>query len=132
MMDIDSFRTFCLALPHTTETIQWGNDLVFKIGGKMYAVAVLDETSPNRASFKCTPEKFAELIEQENIIPAPYAARYHWVALQSWDALSKSELTSLLRNSYEMVRSCLPKKVQATLEPNPQKKRMTGKTTGRK
>jgi len=40
-MDIDWIREYCLALPHTTEKVQWGNDLVFKIGEKMYAVVAL-------------------------------------------------------------------------------------------
>ena len=39
-MSIDWLRAFCLSLPHTTEQIQWGDNLVFKVGGKMYAVTV--------------------------------------------------------------------------------------------
>lgn len=41
-MDIEWIRRYCLSLPHTTEQIQWGNDLVFKIEGKMFAVVVLE------------------------------------------------------------------------------------------
>jgi predicted DNA-binding protein (MmcQ/YjbR family) len=41
-MDIDWLRQHCLSLPHTTETIQWGSDLVFKIAGKMYTVLALE------------------------------------------------------------------------------------------
>ncbi|HZS03417.1 MAG TPA: MmcQ/YjbR family DNA-binding protein [Blastocatellia bacterium] len=117
-MDIESVRSYCLSLPHVTEKVQWGNDLLFRIGEKMFAVVNLDETSPNRLAFKCTPEKFAELVEMEEIIPAPYMARNHWVALQSWDALSAAEIRSLIRNSYDMVLAKLPKKVQATLGQN--------------
>jgi predicted DNA-binding protein (MmcQ/YjbR family) len=40
-MNVEWVRRYCLALPHTTEEILWGDDLVFKIGGKMYAVVVL-------------------------------------------------------------------------------------------
>jgi predicted DNA-binding protein (MmcQ/YjbR family) len=129
-MDSESVRSFCLSLPHVTEKVQWGNDLVFKIGGKMFAVVVLDEASPNRFSFKCTPEKFAELIERENIVPAPYAARYYGVALQSWNALGASELKNLIMDSYEMVLTGLPKKVQAALDQHQPKKRIVAKNRG--
>jgi len=37
-MDIEQVRKFCLSLPHVTEKVQWGNDLLFCIGGKMFVV----------------------------------------------------------------------------------------------
>jgi predicted DNA-binding protein (MmcQ/YjbR family) len=113
-MSIDWIRKYCLSLPHSTETVQWGNDLVFKIRAKMYAVVAL-EPSAVCLSFKCTPEEFAELIERPSIIPAPYLARYFWVGLESHDALPVTELKRLLRDSYEMVKTNLPKKVLAGL-----------------
>jgi predicted DNA-binding protein (MmcQ/YjbR family) len=67
-------------------------------------------------SFKCTPEKFAELVEQDGIVPAPYVARYHWVALERFDVLSDKELKTLLRNAYDLVFEKLPKKLKAELE----------------
>jgi predicted DNA-binding protein (MmcQ/YjbR family) len=112
-MDIESVRAYCLSLPHATENVQWGNDLVFKIAGKMFAVAVLEGASKYCLSFKCTEDKFAELIEQDGIDPAPYSARYHWVALERFDLMSDQELKHLLRNSYDLVVAKLPKKVRA-------------------
>lgn len=113
-MDVDWVRSFCMKLPHATESLQWGDDLVFKVGGKMFAAVVL---VPAKVwlSFKCTPEKFAELTEHPGVIPAPYSARYHWVALQTRDALTPAELERLLRNSYELVFAKLPRKTQAAL-----------------
>ncbi len=115
-MDIEEVRKFCLSLPHVTERVQWGNDLLFCIGEKMFAVAGLDAKYPTKLSFKCTPEKFAELVEQEGIIPAPYVARYHWVALEGFDALPQHELKELLKKAYQLVREKLPKKIQAQLQ----------------
>ena len=115
-MDIESTQTFCLSFPHVTEEVLWGNDLVFKIGGKMFAVIGLDSASDHCMSCKCTPEKFAELTERNGIVPAPYVARYHWVALESFAALSEKELKALLRNSYDLVIEKLPKKKKAELE----------------
>ncbi|MFN0123821.1 MAG: MmcQ/YjbR family DNA-binding protein [Blastocatellia bacterium] len=114
-MDIESARQFCLSLPHATEGIQWEKDLLFRIGGKMFAVTVLDPASPVCFSVKCTPEKFAELTERPGIIPAPYAARYHWIALEHFDAIGTKELKELIRASYDMVYEKLPKKVKAQL-----------------
>ena len=114
-MDIEAIQKYCLSFPHATEDVKWGNDLVFSIGGKMFAVVVLDAASPVKVTFKCTPEMFAELTEQKDILPAPYAARYHWVALARWDALSTKELKARIKNSYEMVLAKLPKKVRQSL-----------------
>ena len=114
-MDIETVREYCLSLPHATEDIQWGNDLLFRIGGKIFAGMSLDTAATVRLSCKCTPEVFAELIERENISPAPYVARYHWVALQSYDALEAEELKELIKNSYEMVWAKLPRKIRAKL-----------------
>jgi predicted DNA-binding protein (MmcQ/YjbR family) len=95
--------------------VQWGADLVFKIAGKMFVVVNLEEASDHCMSFKCTAEKFAELTERSGIVPAPYVARYHWVALETFNALSDRELKSLLRNSYDLVFAGLPKKKQKEL-----------------
>src|SRR5262245_36187946 len=111
-MNLESVRRYCLSLPHTTETVQWGSDLVFKIGGKMYAVATT-EPAPVFMSFKCSPEDFAELTERPDIIPAPYLARAQWVALESEDALPAAELKRQLRRAYDLVLEKLPKKTRA-------------------
>jgi len=115
-MDLESVRAYCLSFPHATENVQWGNDLVFKIAGKMFAVVVLEGASKYVMSFKCTPEKFTELTEQDGIDPAPYSARYHWVAVERFDVMGEKELKTLLRNSYDLVRDKLPKKVRAQLK----------------
>ncbi len=113
-MDIETLRRYCLGLPRATEGIQWGNDLLFRIGGKMFAVVALERT-PTSISFKCTPEQFAELTEREGIIPAPYMARNNWVMLESLEVLPRAELKRLIKNSYEIVAAKLTKKVQAQL-----------------
>jgi predicted DNA-binding protein (MmcQ/YjbR family) len=114
-MNVEWFRKFCMSLPHSTEEVLWGGDLVFKIGGKMYAVAALDPAAVCM-SFKCSPEEFAELVERPGIIPAPYSARYHWVALESEDALPRAEIKRLVKTAYNLVMAKLPKKKQAALQ----------------
>ncbi|HEV2424066.1 MAG TPA: MmcQ/YjbR family DNA-binding protein, partial [Terriglobia bacterium] len=95
-------------------TCKWGIDLVFKIGGKMYAV-MPTEPAPVCLSFKCSDENFAELVERPGIIPAPYLARAKWVALQNESALSRAELGRLLGDAYELVLANLPRSVQVSL-----------------
>jgi len=113
-MNVDWLRELCLSFPGTTEQIQWGCDLLFKVGGKMFAITPL-EPAPVCLSFKTPPEKFAELTERPDIIPAPYLARAQWVALETRDALPQGELAGLLRESYEMIAAKLPKKIRESL-----------------
>ncbi|HEV2350580.1 MAG TPA: MmcQ/YjbR family DNA-binding protein [Terriglobia bacterium] len=113
-MNIDWIRGFCLSLPHTTEKIQWQDDLVFKVGGKMFAVAML-EPATVWLSFKSTPEEFAELVEQPGIIPAPYLARAHWVALTAECSLPQVQTKRLLCQAHDLVFARLPRKTQAEL-----------------
>src|SRR6266700_7393900 len=113
---IDWVRAFCLSLPHATEDIQWEHDLLFRIAGKMFCVANMEPALvPTKIAFKCTPERFAELIEIEGIIPAPYMARNHWVAMVEMDALRQPEIKELIQDSYPLVLEKLPKKKQAEL-----------------
>ena len=131
-MDVEWLRKTCLAFPHATEQIQWGNDLVFKVAGKMFAVAPL-EPAPVCLSFKCSDESFAELTERPKIIPAPYMARAKWIALESSDGISRAELLELLRTSYGLVFARLPKRVQAELSSaSPPKKKPSKKITAKK
>jgi len=113
-MKVDQLREVCLSFPGTTEQVQWGCDLVFKVGGKMFAVTPLEPASVS-LSFKASPENFADLTERPDIIPAPYLARAQWVALQARDALPAEELARLLRESYDLVFAKLPKKTRDVL-----------------
>jgi predicted DNA-binding protein (MmcQ/YjbR family) len=106
-MNIDAIREFCLAFPQATENLQWGDDLCFKIGGKIFVIVGLDNP---RLCLKCMPDIFAELIEREDIRPAPYVGRYKWVMLDRLNAVPWDELRDLVRQSYEMVAKNAPTK----------------------
>ena len=118
-MNLERFRKLCLTSPGATEQIQWGADLVFKVGGKMFAVACTDFTMYPDAkvcSFKCDDETFAALCERDGIVPAPYLARAKWVALNHWSALPDKEITAHVARSYALVKAGLPKKTQRQLD----------------
>jgi predicted DNA-binding protein (MmcQ/YjbR family) len=101
-MDLDAIRAFCLSFPHSTENLQWGEELCFKIGGKLFAVVGLGSV-PQGITFKCSPESFAELTEREGIAPAAYVGRYKWVTLENLDVLPDAELEGAISLSYRMV-----------------------------
>jgi len=113
-MNIEWVRKYCLSLPNVTEHVQWEIDLVFKVGGKMFAVMPME---PARVwlSFKVSPEEFAELTERAGIIPAPYMARAMWVAMEEEGALPRGEVIRLLSQSRDLVFGKLTKRMQAEL-----------------
>ena len=113
-MSLDLVRRCCRSFPHVTESVQWGDHLVFKVAGKIFAIASL-EPADVWLSFKCDPEDFAAMVERPGIIPAPYLARAHWVALETEDALRVTELKQCLRHAYDLVVAKLPRKARAGL-----------------
>lgn len=120
-MNLEQVRRVCLSLPHTTEMVQWGADLVFKVGGKMFAMAPT-EVAPVQLSFKCSVENFAELCERLGVIPAPYLARAHWVSLETMSAIDDTELKELLAESHRLVWERLPKRLRDELSGSAPKK----------
>jgi predicted DNA-binding protein (MmcQ/YjbR family) len=129
-MDAERLRAYLLTFPHVIETVQWGANLVFwvgdkAIGGKMFAVLDLDEPAhPQSAAagkrqpviaYAAGAERFAELLELDGLIPAPYFARIHWVAALRWDVFSAVEWQRELSAAHELTLNKLPAKVRAAL-----------------
>jgi predicted DNA-binding protein (MmcQ/YjbR family) len=125
-MKVDAIREFCLAFPQAKENLQWGDELCFKVGGKIFVMLGLDNP---RLCFKCTPETFAELIEYEDVRPAPYVGRYKWVMLDRLDAVRWDELRELISQSYEMVAAKASGKKASK---NSKKKQLVSKRARRK
>ena len=106
-MNVESIRAFLLTLPHVTETVQWGDNLVFwigdkAIGGKMFALVDLDPGRSNQPviSFPVGAEAFPDLLEIEGLIPAPYFARIHWVAATEWPVFTTAQWQQHLRRAH--------------------------------
>lgn len=123
---------YCRSLPHVTEDVKWGNDLVFSIGAKMFAGFA---KSGRDATFGCkVPEEdFAAITSVEGIEPAAYAARFHWISVKDPDVLPESEALALIRGSYELVKAKLPQRTQRLIEGGSGAKAKIGpKATARK
>ena len=113
-MNIELLRNFCKSLPFVTEDIKWSNDLCFCIGDKIFCAAQL--TTPLSISFKVKDEEFDELSSSIGVLPAPYAARYKWILVTDLNKFSKKEWEYYIRQSYDIVKSKLPKKFSNQLK----------------
>ena len=116
-MRLDRLKSFALSLPHATFVKQWGENLVFKVGGKMFLIVSLDGETIEGCAFKCSPADYARLTaEIDGIIPARYNMfKSHWVQLEDPDALTEAQLKEQVRLAYELIKAKLSRKVQATL-----------------
>jgi len=109
-------EAFALGLPGATLSIQWGDDRIYKVGGKMFAAS--GNLKPNAEavlSFKCSDLSFELLTKRKGIIPAPCLARAKWVKLEDGKAMDADELRARLTEAHRLVLETLPKKMQAAL-----------------
>lgn len=113
-MNLEQLRNYCLSFPGATEDIKWGADLCFCVGQKMFCVTGADSMAGG-LSLKCTPEKFDELIELENINPAAYVGRYKWVRIHELGSVTPAELKTLIEKSYQLVLEKLPKQLRDSI-----------------
>lgn len=109
-MDTEKLRSFCLSLPAATEGIKWEDHLCFMVAEKMFCITGMDDTST--VSFKVKDDEFESMCERNGIIPAPYMARNKWVQVKKRNALRPKEWEHYLRQSYELIKSKLSKKLQ--------------------
>ncbi len=126
-MDNERIREICMALPHVTETVNWGHHLVYfvgdkGIGGKMFAMTDLDDTGTGVLWFHCGAERFHELLETEGIIASPYLARAHWVTIERWDVLRPRQIEDELRRAHALIYEKLPKRTKTMLDLPPKER----------
>lgn len=109
----DPLYDFCRSLQGVTEDVKWDNDLVFSVGGKMFACFGLPDG--DSFSFKVEPELFDSFVQQDGIRPAPYLAKHSWIALASRETLPEEVLKDLLEASHGLVAAKLSKKARREL-----------------
>jgi predicted DNA-binding protein (MmcQ/YjbR family) len=111
-MNLDTLRAYCASLPGTTEEIKWDH-LTFCVAGKLYIITGFEDDAP--LTFKIPPEEFDELTARDGIIQAPHMAKGQWVCITRRGVLRREEWEHYLRQSYDMVKAKLPKKVRESL-----------------
>lgn len=115
-MNVEELREYCLSKPNTSEDTPFGDDtLVFKIGGKIFALMGLDTAEAN-INLKCDPDRAVELREEypEVIIPGYHMNKKHWNTVRA-DELDEKLVTELIDHSYQLVFNSLPKSIRERL-----------------
>jgi predicted DNA-binding protein (MmcQ/YjbR family) len=103
-MDLEEFREYCLAKRGATEGTPFGPDnIVFKVGGKMFALASLDEIPP-RVNLKCDPDRALDLRDRyEEVQPGYHMNKKHWNTVILAGGIPDRELREMIDHSYELV-----------------------------
>ena len=116
-MTLDDYNAFCAALPHTTRVVQWGGAHVWKVAGKVFAIAGWSSGVDLAVTFKCSEMAFDVLKEQPGLRPAPYLASrgMTWIQRVSAEAMDDAALCDYLRESHRLVAAKLSKKARAAL-----------------
>jgi len=109
-----AFNAFCATLPQSTHVVQWGGADVWKVGGKVYAIAGFLEDIGLSVSFKVTPIGYEILSNAEGCRPAPYLASrgMKWIQARG---IADDELMDHVRGSYDIIVAALPKKTKREL-----------------
>jgi predicted DNA-binding protein (MmcQ/YjbR family) len=109
-MDLESFREYCLKKPGATEGMPFGETvLVFKVSGKMFALASLERV-PTTANLKCDPDLALELRDRYEQVRAGYHMnKKHWNTVEIEGGIPDAELRKMIDHSYDLVVRSLPK-----------------------
>jgi len=109
-MGLTQLREYCLGKACATEGMPFGPDvLVFKIGGKMFALAALDEM-PTIVNLKCDPDLALELRDRyEQVTPGYHMNKRHWNSVEIEGGLPDAALRKMIDHSYDLVAKKLPK-----------------------
>ncbi|WP_223478329.1 MmcQ/YjbR family DNA-binding protein [Oricola indica] len=116
-MDLDAYNTFCASLPATTHVVQWGDAHVWKVGGKVFAIAGWSAGDDLAVTFKVSEFAFDILREQPGLRPAPYLASrgMTWIQRVSDDSMDDDALKDYLRESHRIVAEKLTRKLRREL-----------------
>lgn len=117
MLDCDAYNAFCQSLPQTTHVVQWRGAHVWKVGGKVFAIAGWGDKKYVGITFKVSEIAFEILKAMPGLRPAPYLASrgMKWIQLYAEPGLTDAELKSYLSQSHQLVSLGLTKKKQREL-----------------
>ena len=117
-MTIDVYNAFCASLPASTHVVQWGGAYVWKVGGKVFAIAGWGEGDELAVTFKVSEMAYDILQEQPGCRPAPYLASrgMKWIQRQTKESMDDEALRDYLRESRRLVILGLSKKTRQVLQ----------------
>ena len=116
-MTLDEYNDFCGSLTATHRVVQWGGSHVWKVGGKVFAIAGWGNEDFFAVTFKVTPLSFEILQEQPGLRPAPYLASrgMKWIQHYAAPGLKDVDLKAYIETSHRLVADGLSKKKQKEL-----------------
>jgi predicted DNA-binding protein (MmcQ/YjbR family) len=117
-MTVTDFNAFCAALPHTSHVVQWGGAQVWKVAGKVFAIAGWNDADQELfVTFKVSEESFEMLKELPGLRPAPYLASrgLKWIQRTGHETMDDAALRDYLARSHRIVALGLPKRVRREL-----------------
>lgn len=107
-MNIEELTEYCQSLQHATAEIQWGDVLVFKVGGKMFCFVALDE-DVLKMNLKCDPDEAIELRERFSaVLPGYHMNKKYWNTVIIDGSVSDNMLRIWIEKSYRLVIAKLP------------------------
>lgn len=109
----DPLVRLCRSLSGATEDVKWGHDLIFSVGGKMFAGFQLPDLQP--LAFKVDPVAFQTLTAGPAFAPAPYMARHCWVTVADRGLVPVAMLEELLAEAHALVAAKLSRKARREL-----------------
>ena len=115
-MNLETYYEYCLSKKGVTEHFPFDEDtLVFKVGGKMFALSSLlqwEKGTPS-VNLKCDPERAQELrAEYDAIQPGFHMSKIHWNTIAVNQDVPDALLKELIDHSYDLVFKSLTKKIQ--------------------
>jgi predicted DNA-binding protein (MmcQ/YjbR family) len=116
-MTLDRYNAFCAALPHTSTVVQWGGAHVWKVAGKVFAVAWPEAKGVLLVTFKATDMSYELLKDKPGMRPAPYFASrgMKWLQRTSGATLKDKAFEKYLVESHRLAALNLTKKRRAEL-----------------
>ena len=114
-MTLDDYNGFCASLPSAAHVVQWGGAHVWKVGGKVFAIAGWGEGRGDilHVTFKCSDLAYEILKEQPGLRPAPYLASrgMTWIQRRTDESMDDDALKDYIRESHSLIVRKLPKRV---------------------
>ncbi|WP_310557387.1 MmcQ/YjbR family DNA-binding protein [Flavobacterium sp.] len=118
-MNLETYYQYCLSKKGVTEHFPFDEDtLVFKVGGKMFALSSLSQWERGQPSvnLKCNPDKAEELrAEYNDIQPGYHMSKIHWNTINVNQEVSDKMIKELINHSYELIFKSLTKKIQTEI-----------------
>ena len=117
-MTREEFNAFCKSLPYTTHVVQWGGADVWKVGGKVFAIAGWTRNETLGITFKTSEIGYEVLKEMPGLRPAPYLASrgMKWIQHHDVPGLGDADLRDHIKSSHRIVAKGLTKKMQRELD----------------